>query len=44
MENMINVYKSLEVMGKGMLAIFVVIIVIYMVINILLKFNKVKAD
>ena len=42
--NMINVMKSLEVMGKGMLAIFVVIIVIYLVIVLLLKFNRVEAD
>ncbi|MBC8533760.1 hypothetical protein IAG03_07030 [Clostridiales bacterium NSJ-40] len=35
-----NVYKALELMGKGMLGIFVVIVIIYLAIVIL---NKVTA-
>lgn len=35
-------FSSLELMGKGMLAIFVVIIAIYAVVNILLTVSKGK--
>jgi hypothetical protein len=35
-----DVIKSLELMGKGMFTIFIVIIAIYLVIIALLKFNK----
>ncbi len=31
--------KSLELMGKGMTAIFVVIIVIYLAVHLILKFT-----
>ena len=36
-----NVYKALQLMGKGMLGIFVVIVIIYLVIVLL---NKITAD
>ncbi len=35
-----NFYSSLELMGKGMLAIFVVIIAIYAVVSLLLNITK----
>ncbi|WFA07978.1 hypothetical protein [Tissierella sp. Yu-01] len=37
-----DVLGSLELMGKGMLAIFVVIIAIYAVVSILLKVGKTR--
>jgi len=40
--NSTNVIKSLELMGMGMAAIFFVIIVIYIAVNIMLKLTKAK--
>lgn len=37
-------YKSLKLMGQGMLGIFVVIFIIYIVIKILLKIFPPKND
>jgi hypothetical protein len=37
-----DVFNSLMLMGKGMAAIFFVIIIIYAVVNILLKMTKNK--
>jgi len=40
--NNINVINSLKLMGMGMSAIFVVIIVIYLVVNLMLKLTSRK--
>ncbi|MHC1730791.1 MAG: hypothetical protein AB9888_01970 [Bacteroidales bacterium] len=34
-----DLYKSLDLMGKGMTAIFVVIIVIYLTVHLILKLS-----
>lgn len=40
--NMDNIMNALLIMGLGMLAIFVVILVIYLAVTILLKLGKKK--
>jgi len=40
--NSANVINSLKLMGMGMAAIFVVIIVIYLVVNLMLKLTSRK--
>jgi len=40
--NSTNVIKSLELMGMGMAAIFFVIIVIYIAVNVMLKLTQAK--
>jgi hypothetical protein len=40
--NSVNVINSLKLMGMGMSAIFVVIIVIYFVVNLMLKITSEK--
>lgn len=40
--NNVNVINSLKLMGMGMSAIFVVIIVIYFVVNLMLKLTSEK--
>jgi len=40
--NNVNVINSLKLMGMGMAAIFVVIIVIYLVVNLMLKLTSQK--
>ena len=37
--NMVNVMNALELMGKGMLAIFVVIMIIFILVSLLIKFQ-----
>ncbi len=37
--NMVNVMNALELMGKGMLAIFVVIMTIFILVTLLIKFQ-----
>ncbi len=39
-----NVVASLKLMGMGMLAIFLVIIVIYISVNLLHRFTNKKSD
>lgn len=40
MKNIETVMKSLELMGMGMLAIFIVIIIIYFAVSLMLRFTK----
>lgn len=40
MKNIETVIKSLELMGMGMGAIFFVIIIIYIAVNLMLRFTK----
>ena len=40
--NNVNVINSLKLMGMGMAAIFVVIIVIYLIVNLMLKLTSQK--
>ncbi|MDF2614252.1 MAG: hypothetical protein K0S71_2038 [Clostridia bacterium] len=44
--DMVNVMNSLILMGKGMTAIFVVTIVIFLIVTLLIKFtpNNSKSD
>ena len=39
-----TVMKSLELMGKGMAAIFVVILVIYLIVMLMIKYTGRKAQ
>lgn len=35
-----NILFSFQLMGKGMLSIFIVVIAIYIIVNLLLKYSK----
>ena len=41
--NMVNVMNALELMGKGMLAIFAVILLIFILVTLLIKFQPKEA-
>ncbi len=40
--NNVNIVNSLKLMGMGMTSIFVVIVVIYLVVNLMLRLTKEK--